>query len=291
MTSWLRSPRTPSRRSGGVPARAATRLAVAGALLAGGRWQLSGQPAQEVHDRNVHRAGVGAVGCVGSPADHGERGRAGKPSRISSALARGVVAATDDQGRAADLAEPTGDVVPVHQAPERPGELAEVARRPLRVLLAHFAYPATPRPRPKMMAATISCTGPGPCSSQVWYSCSYPGRLASPGTGLAVDQDQAAHPLRRQQRCAQAEEAALGHAAKHGPLDAEVAEQGQHVPGRVPVAEQARRRATAVAALVPRDPPGTPARARRPGLRTSTDPARTRGSARRPARCRRSPRS
>jgi hypothetical protein len=162
----------------------------------------------------------------------------------------------DDQGRASDLAEPAGYVVTVHQAPERPGELAEVVRCPLGVLLSPLGVPAVPpagaqddggddflhRARPLVQPHLVHLLISRAAGLQL-------------GAGLAVDQDQAAHPPRCKQRGPQADEAALGHAAEYGLLDAEVVQQGEHVRGQVPVAERPGRRGAAVAARIPRDHP------------------------------------
>jgi hypothetical protein len=62
-----------------------------------------------------------------------------------------------DQRRAVDLAEAPGDVVAIHQAAERGGDLLAVGRGPFGVLVV-------PLPRAQDVDQTTSWTGPGPCS-------------------------------------------------------------------------------------------------------------------------------
>src|SRR5712664_4238031 len=98
----------------------------------------------------------------------------------------------DDQSRAADLTKPAGNVVPVHQAPERPGELTEVARCPLSVLSGPPGVPAVPLARAQDDGGDDLLHRAWPLVQprlvQLLISRAAGLRL---GASLAVDQDQA----------------------------------------------------------------------------------------------------
>src|SRR5215472_6293274 len=89
------------------------------------------QPSQEVQYRLVDLLGVGDVRGVRCALDEGERDRAAQagPDRLGLRHRnRRIGCSVEDERRAGDLAEAAGDVIPVHQAPERPGQLTQVMR-------------------------------------------------------------------------------------------------------------------------------------------------------------------
>src|SRR6202034_423651 len=86
--------------------------------------------------RGVDRSGVAQIGRVRATLARDELCRAAET--VAQLLGfrnrdRGVSGAVQDQRGAADLAEPAGDVVAVHQAAERMGESLPVELRPLGV--------------------------------------------------------------------------------------------------------------------------------------------------------------
>jgi hypothetical protein len=105
------------------------------------------QLAQESEDRAVHLVRVRYVRGVRRAIDGDQCDWAAQavPDRLRSRQRdRGVRRPVHDQRGTADLAKSASYVVPVHQAAERPVQLAQIIRCPLRVLLVPLGVPPVP---------------------------------------------------------------------------------------------------------------------------------------------------
>src|SRR3984957_5923499 len=105
------------------------------------------QLVKEPEDRAVHLVRVRHVRDVRRAVDGDQRDRAAQavPDRLRSRQRdRGACRPVHDQRGTADLAKAASHVVSVHQAAERPVQLAQVIRCPLRVLLVPRGVPPVP---------------------------------------------------------------------------------------------------------------------------------------------------
>ena len=165
-------------------------------------------------------------------------------------LDRDVGGAVDHQRRAADLAEPVGDVVAFEQ---RVAGLAHgLAREPAPLLDPHGVQL---RFADDQVRDRVGQLVHGPVREPGLLHLAVGGqplRVLDPGLG--VDQDQRAHAQGSGEGHAHREEPALGHPADDRTLDAEVVEQPEAIGGRVPVGERlAVELGLAEPTLVPRD--------------------------------------
>jgi hypothetical protein len=165
-------------------------------------------------------------------------------------LDRHVRGPVDDERRAGDLAQPAGDVVAFEQALPRLAHAVARQIAPLRdpVLVENRVAEDQAGDRLRELVDR-SDVEPGLLHLAVGRQ---PLRVL--GAGLRVDQDQRPHALRRRQRRAQREEAALRHASHDRALDPEMVEQLEAVRRGVPVRERgAVESGLAEPALVPGD--------------------------------------